>query len=180
MEEESRAIARVVVARVCQEMGFDAASSSALDTLGDVLLQYMEAAGAGTRAAAEAAGRTEGNLLDVLASLGDLGADMDGLMRHADVAEHELPFPRALPRLPVRKRPRATPSFRDVGEVPPPHIPAFLPALPDRHTYHATPAFERPSLDPAAASAALAAQRRLAVAALVQLLVTGAFSAPPP
>lgn len=50
---------------VCCSAGFRAAQSSALDALSEVLVCYRQALGAAVAAAANSAGQTECNLLDV-------------------------------------------------------------------------------------------------------------------
>jgi hypothetical protein len=58
-------------------------------------------------------------------------------------------FAHPLPELPVSHQAALPPSFADMKETPPAHIPAFLPALPDAHTYQQTPAYPGHVTEPA-------------------------------
>ena len=65
-EEYSRAISKVVVAQITADAGFEAVQQSALDALADMLLRCLGGLGAGTRAFAELAGRTDCNINDLV------------------------------------------------------------------------------------------------------------------
>ena len=105
--------------------------------------------GKASGAYATVAGRSEGNLSDVLAALPELGTSIAEVRRYALQAVEE-PFSQPLPAYPVRKKQRAQPTFRstkkEAGEehVPPPSVPVpdYFPILPRPHTYRSTPTYD--------------------------------------
>eukprot|EP00959_Pyramimonas_sp_CCMP1952_P161748 3382023-Pyramimonas_sp.AAC.2 len=165
---------------------------SACDALADVMLRYMSEIGVSVHQSAELAGRTEGNLHDILAAFDELGTNMREVMEYATKAE-EVPFARPLPRIPLQKTPRLPPSgltwvcctnctkpnsFKDAKEEPPIHIPAFLPALPDQHTYKETPVYEGREIEPGKAKLEMHHTFRKAEKALISLQVGSYTFAP--
>jgi hypothetical protein len=172
-EALERAVARVVVAQTAQSLGFTSARASALDALTAVMLRFLKEVGHVAHESAEAAGRAQPALPDALAALGALGADVPRLMTYVsrclDGAEDEVPFAQPLPRYPVRKRPRCVPSFRESGDAPPAHVPAWAPSLPDAHTYVSTPAHAPAAPDDRRVRLELAEQTVSAEGALARL-----------
>jgi hypothetical protein len=172
-EALERAVARVVVAQTARAQGFVGARASALDVLSSVLLRYLKEAGHLAHEAAEQAGRAQPALPDALRALGALGADVPRLMAQVqgcfDGALDEVPFAQPLARYPVRKRPRSAPSFRELGDAPPAHVPGWAPALPDAHTYRATPAHAPAPPDDRRVRLELAAQTVSAEGAMARL-----------
>jgi hypothetical protein len=172
-EALERAVARVVVAQTAQSLGFTSARASALDALTAVMLRFLKEVGHVAHESAEAAGRAQPALPDALAALGALGADVPRLMTYVsrcfDGVEDEVPFAQPLPRYPVRKRPRCVPSFRESGDAPPAHVPAWAPSLPDTHTYVATPAHAPAAPDDRRVRLELAEQTVSAEGALARL-----------
>jgi transcription initiation factor TFIID subunit 8 len=75
----ARAVARVVVTKICESMSFEGIQNSAADTLSDLMLRYISELGAAAHKYAELAGRFESNLNDVLVALEDLGTSVSGI-----------------------------------------------------------------------------------------------------
>uniref|UniRef100_A0A1J3CCN5 Transcription initiation factor TFIID subunit 8 n=1 Tax=Noccaea caerulescens TaxID=107243 RepID=A0A1J3CCN5_NOCCA len=157
------ALARMAVAQICETVEintyqesqaregvrFCAFQDSALDTLTDVVVQYIQSIGKTTQFYANMAGRVQGNALDIVQALEDLGSGLgfDGapdvehcladsgvvkdIIRYTGEAE-EMPFVYSLPRFPFNKGKRPAPSFSENGAEPPDgHIPVWLPAFPE-------------------------------------------------
>lgn len=168
-ERFARAVARTAVAQVLESARFQAARGSATDALAEVLTRYVQEVAALSRDAAAQAGRADAALPDVLAALAELGTTAPSLVKFVREDAEEVPFARALPRFPLRKRPKLSPSFAALGETPPAHVPAFLPALPDKHTYQRTPVYADRAVDVPAQREALAKDQRKAEQALITL-----------
>ncbi|ESQ41533.1 hypothetical protein EUTSA_v10013825mg [Eutrema salsugineum] len=157
------ALARMAVAQICEGVEistyqesqaregarFSSFQESALETLTDVVIQYIQSIGKTTQFYANMAGRVEGNALDIVQALEDLGSGLgfDGapdvehcladsgvvkdIIRYTGEAE-ETPFVYSLPRFPFNKGKRPAPSFSEIGVEPPDeHIPVWLPAFPE-------------------------------------------------
>ncbi|XP_010549992.1 PREDICTED: transcription initiation factor TFIID subunit 8-like [Tarenaya hassleriana] len=157
------AVARLAVAQTCESVEintlqesqvhegvrFNSFQESALETLTDVVVRYVQSIGKTALLYANMAGRTEGNALDVVQALEDLGSglgfagasDIDqcltdssvvkDLIRYIGEAE-EMPFAYSLPCFPIDKGKRLAPSFSEIGAEPPEeHIPVWLPAFPE-------------------------------------------------
>ncbi|XP_048632153.1 uncharacterized protein LOC106438920 [Brassica napus] len=149
------ALARMAVAQICENVEvnvsqkgvrFSSFQESALDTLTCVAVQYIQSIGKSAQVYANVAGRVEGNSLDIVQALEDLGSGSgvsDGECCLGDFGivkdvirytgeEEEVPFVYDLPRFPINKEKRGAPSFSEVGAEPPyEHIPVWLPAFPE-------------------------------------------------
>jgi transcription initiation factor TFIID subunit 8 len=152
-DEFARAIGKIAVAQMCESMGFQSFQQSALETLTDVTTWYIRNIGKAAQLCANLAGRTEGNVFDVIQGLEELGlpqgfagaSDVDhclassGIVR--EIAQYigdadDIPFAYSIPPFPVARERKPAPSFSQIGEEPPEeHIPAWLPAFPDPQTY---------------------------------------------
>ncbi|XP_009147373.1 uncharacterized protein LOC103870930 [Brassica rapa] len=163
------AIARMAVAQICESvevnvyqdshttregLRFSSFQESALDKLTGVAVQYVQSIGKTAKLYANVAGRVEGNSLDVVQALEDLGSgvgfagvsDTDRCLAGSSVVKdvirytgeaEEMPFVFALPRFPVNREKRPAPSFYEVGVEPPDeHIPVWLPAFPRTKSCH--------------------------------------------
>ncbi|KAJ0243572.1 BTP domain-containing protein [Hirschfeldia incana] len=157
------ALARMAVAQICESVEistfqashsregarFSSFQESALEKLTDVVVKYIQSVGKTSQFYANMAGRVEGNALDVVQALEDLGSGLgfDGahdverclgdsgvvkdIVRYTGEAE-EVPFVYSVPRFPFNKGKRRAPSFSEIGaEVPDEHIPVWLPAFPE-------------------------------------------------
>lgn len=155
-------IARMAVAQICESVEvnsyqesqtreavrFSSFHESALEALTDVAVQYIQSIGKTAHLYANIAGRVDGNSLDIVQALEDLGSglgfagvsDADhcladsgvlkDIIRYTGEAE-EMPFVYSLPRFPFSKEKKPAPSFSEVGAEPPDeHIPIWLPAFP--------------------------------------------------
>ncbi|KAJ0232575.1 BTP domain-containing protein [Hirschfeldia incana] len=157
------ALARMAVAQICEGVElssyqdshhgregarFSSFQETALERLTEVVIQYIQSVGKTTQFYANMAGRVEGNAVDIVQALEDLGSglgfsgapDVDrcladsgvvmDIVRYTGEAE-EVPFVYSLPRFPFNKGKRRAPSFAEVGvELPDEHIPVWLPAFP--------------------------------------------------
>ncbi|KAM7516701.1 hypothetical protein LguiA_006284 [Lonicera macranthoides] len=156
-EDFVQAIAKIAVAQVCESVGFQGFQQSALDTFSDVAVRYIRDIGKTANLYANLAGRTEGNVFDIIQGLEDLGlsegfcgaseinrclADSGAvrdIVQYVDVSE-EIPFVYSIPSFPVIKERNPPLSFRQVGEIPPAeHIPDWLPAFPNPEIYEKMP-----------------------------------------
>ncbi|EOA31955.1 hypothetical protein CARUB_v10015197mg [Capsella rubella] len=157
------AIARMAVAQICESvevnsyqdsqtregLRFSSFQESALESLTDVAVQYIQSIGKTAHLYANLAGRVDGNSLDIVQALEDLGSGLGfagvsddnrcladsgvvkDIIRYTGEAE-EMPFIYSLPRFPFSKEKRPAPSLPEVrGEPPDEHIPVWLPAFPD-------------------------------------------------
>uniref|UniRef100_M4CWU3 Bromodomain associated domain-containing protein n=1 Tax=Brassica campestris TaxID=3711 RepID=M4CWU3_BRACM len=157
------ALARMAVAQICEGVEirtlqdshsregarFSSFQESALERLTDVVIQYIQSVGRTAQFYANMAGRGEGNALDVVQALEDLGAglgfngahDVERCLGDSDVVKdivrytgeaEEMPFVYSLPRFPFKKGKRRAPSFSGIGgEMADEHIPVWLPAFPE-------------------------------------------------
>ncbi|KAL0728046.1 hypothetical protein Bca4012_024139 [Brassica carinata] len=157
------ALARMAVAQICEGVEissyqesqhgregarFSSFQEAALETLTEVAIQYIQSVGKTTQFYANMAGRVEGNAMDIVQALEDLGSGLGfsgapdvehcladsgvvkDIVRYTGEAE-EVPFVYSLPRFPFNKGKRPAPSFAEVGaELPDDHIPVWLPAFP--------------------------------------------------
>ncbi|KAL1205890.1 Transcription initiation factor TFIID subunit 8 [Cardamine amara subsp. amara] len=133
------ALARMAVAQICESVEINTYQES--QNIGKTAQLY-----------ANVAGRVEGNALDIVQALEDLGSGLgfDGapeidhclansgvvkdIIRYTGEAE-EIPFVYALPRFPFNRGKRPAPSFFEIGAEPPnEHIPVWLPAFPETKT----------------------------------------------
>ncbi|KAH6803043.1 hypothetical protein C2S51_034489 [Perilla frutescens var. frutescens] len=152
-DEFSQAIARNMVAQVCESLGFQSFHQSALDNLADVAVRYIREIGKTASSYANLANRTQCNVFDVIQGLEDLGA-VQGFSGASDVRHSlsgsgvvkdiiryvsradEIPFADSIPVFPVVKERILECSFAQADENPPDeHIPSWLPKFPDPVTY---------------------------------------------
>ncbi|XP_060967722.1 transcription initiation factor TFIID subunit 8 [Cannabis sativa] len=186
-DDFGRAVSKIVVAQICENVGFQSSKESALDALADIAIRYLCDLGKMAYFYANLTGRTECNVFDIIralevleASQGFVGASdvshclaSSGVVK--DIADYvssaeEIPFARPVPRFPVLKNRRLIPSFAQMGENPPGHhIPSWLPAFPDPHTYIHTPMWDEKNADPRAHKIEHARQRRKAERSLLSL-----------
>ncbi|MED6220926.1 hypothetical protein PIB30_049476 [Stylosanthes scabra] len=150
VDDFAKAIAKIVVAQVCEIEGFQSFQHSALDTLSDVAVRYISNTGKSAHCNANLSGRNQCNVFDVILGLEDLGSvqgfvaasDVDHCLAGSGIVREivqfvsesdQIPFVFALPKFPVTRERVMNPSFLRIAEDPPgEHIPAWLPAFPDR------------------------------------------------
>ncbi|XP_022859864.1 transcription initiation factor TFIID subunit 8-like [Olea europaea var. sylvestris] len=183
-----RAISKIAVAQICENVGFESINESALDSLADLAIRYLLDLGKTAKFYSNLAGRTECNVFDIIQGLEDLGMStrisgasevgfncaissgvVTEIRSYVESAE-ETPFAQPVPHFPVVREWRLIPSFLQMGETPGfKHIPKWLPAFPDPHTYiHSAMWNERVS-DPRTDKIELARQHRKAERALLSL-----------
>ncbi|WOG96962.1 hypothetical protein DCAR_0416301 [Daucus carota subsp. sativus] len=63
------AVTRVAVAQICRSVGFKSVQNSALSVITDIAGKYLQAIASGAVSAANSAGRTESNVVDIVAAL---------------------------------------------------------------------------------------------------------------
>ncbi|KAG8468816.1 hypothetical protein KFE25_007334 [Diacronema lutheri] len=171
----TRELLRVALAQICQGVGFVRAQGAACELLVDVVLKYVDTIGLVARDAAELAGRTEANFVDVHTALSELDASVSGLTDFAREAD-EVPCARAVPTFPVkRKRILITPDDErtdaDQAALDPAaaHVPSWFPPFPDKATYVRTPVYATRDADSQHTHQRAAKHRRDAEAAVVAI-----------
>ncbi|XAR69132.1 hypothetical protein NMG60_11000612 [Bertholletia excelsa] len=186
-DEFGRAVSRTAVAQVCESVGFESFSESALESLTDIAVRYLCDLGKTASFYANLAGRTECNVFDIVQGLEDLSSSrgfsgafevsycltgsgtVKEIIDFVESAE-EIPFAQPVPHFPVIRNRVLTPSFLQMNENPTfKHIPPWLPAFPDPHTYKRTPTWNERATDPRADKIELARQRRKAERSLLSL-----------
>lgn len=168
-DDFAQAIAKVAVAQVCESQGFHTIQQSALETLSDITVRYIQTIGKNAHCHANLAGRAECNVFDVIQGLEEMGSaqgflgasDVEhcvgssGIVRdiiHFVTEAEPIPFAYPVPQFPVVKERVLTPSFLHIGEEPPgEHIPAWLPTFPDPQTYAWSPTRDKRGTEPHAA-----------------------------
>lgn len=63
------AVTRIAVAQICRSVGFKSVQNSALSILTDIAGKYLQAIASAAVSAANAAGRTDSNVVDIIAAL---------------------------------------------------------------------------------------------------------------
>ncbi|CAM8973401.1 unnamed protein product [Rhodiola kirilowii] len=151
-DEFGRAVAKIAVAQICESEGYQGFQQSALETLSNVAVRYIQNLGKSAKLHASLAGRTGCNVFDIFQSLEDFGAvqgfpgasDIDRcpassgtvkeLIQYVSESE-EIPFACDIPQFPIVKGRKLASSFSQADEEPPGcHIPSWLPAFPDPWT----------------------------------------------
>lgn len=186
-DEFGRAIAKVAVTQICERIGFESCNDSALEALADLAIRFVKDLGKVSIFYTNVANRTECNVFDIIQGLEDLSSSIGfpggsersssllgsgsvkEIMEYVKVVE-EVPFAQPVPRFPVVKSRKLTPSFVQMGETPEfKHVPDWLPAFPDPHTYIQTPVWNVRTSDPRSDKVELARQRRKAESSLLSL-----------
>ncbi|RZR89489.1 hypothetical protein BHM03_00017220 [Ensete ventricosum] len=186
-DEFGRAVVKIAVAQICETVGFQGSHYSAIDALTEVTIRYIRDLGKSASFYAHLAGRTSCNVFDIIQSLEDLSSQAgfsgasdvhhclvgSGVVReitHFVTTKEEVPFAQPIPRFPIPRVPKATPSFAQVNKEPPgKHIPDWLPRLPDPHTYVHTPVWNKRTTDAKTDKVEQARQRRKAERSLLSL-----------
>ncbi|XP_024994798.1 transcription initiation factor TFIID subunit 8-like [Cynara cardunculus var. scolymus] len=142
------AVARIAVAQTCQSVGYRGAETSALKTLTDVAVRYLQSLAKSAATSATSTGRTQCNLLDIVRALEDLHTDLGfhgnsepksrlNLLSDSSLLRdtmkfvywtHEIPFSKPLPRrCPALA---SNPPCFSNESAKWNHIPRWLPAFP--------------------------------------------------
>ncbi|KAF5201380.1 Transcription initiation factor tfiid subunit [Thalictrum thalictroides] len=171
-DDYGRAISKIAVSQICENVGFESLQQSSLDLLSEITLRYLRDLGKTAHFYANIAGRSDCNVFDIIQGLEDLGpsqGDVKGSFESSSTVKEIMqyvslddnPFAQDVTQFPLIKRQKPTPSFLQVGETPEKeHIPAWLPAFPDRHTYIHTPVWNERKTDPRTDKIEQARQRR--------------------
>ncbi|KAF6165034.1 hypothetical protein GIB67_000618 [Kingdonia uniflora] len=187
--EFSRAIAKIAVAQICESSGFQSCQQSAIETLTDIAIRYLCDLGKTAHFYANTAGRTDCNVFDIVQGLEDLcssqgfsgASDVNRCLVDSGVVKEiidfvesveETPFAQPVPRFPVIRNRKPTPSFLQIGETPPgdgKHILPWLPAFPDPHTYVRTSMWNERTSDLRADKIEQQRQRRKGERSLLRL-----------
>ncbi|MED6111547.1 hypothetical protein PIB30_053263 [Stylosanthes scabra] len=148
-DDFAQAIAKIAVAQLLEGQGFHSFQQSALEALSDVAVRYASSIGRSAHYYANLSGRTECNAFDVIQGIEDLGyvqgfpgaSEVDHCLEDSGVVREivqyvnevePIPFVHPVPRFPIVKDRKLTPSFSQEGKEPPAeHIPSWLPAFPD-------------------------------------------------
>ncbi|XP_042061040.1 transcription initiation factor TFIID subunit 8-like [Salvia splendens] len=152
-DEFAQAIAKNVVAQVCESLGFQSFQQSALDNLADVAMRYIREIGKTASSYANLANRTQCNVFDVIQGLEHLGSVqgfsgasdvrhcltrssvVKDIIRYVSLAD-EVPFVYPIPAFPVVKERVLDLRVSQSEEIPrDEHIPSWLPMFPDPATY---------------------------------------------
>lgn len=150
--EFPQALARIAVAQICESAGFQTFQQSALETLSDLAVRYIQNIGKNAHFYANLAGRTSGNIFDIIQGLEDLdsgqgfagASDVNQCLTNSGVVRdiihyvgdaEDIPFAYSLHHFPVVRDLKRASSFMQIGKEPPDgHIPAWLPAFPEPWT----------------------------------------------
>lgn len=162
---------------------FEAVEQSASEVLLDVFTRYMRSLGTAARNAAQHAGRSESNLMDMLQALhhsGGRGCTAGDLLAFVNKAP-EVAFPCNLSAaFPVPREPLSTSVAASTTAGPesrPPYVPDFLPAFPEKRTYSHTATYNCRVNDAPAAKKRRSKHQRQAQESLFALAEAGASDA---
>ncbi|KAJ8458825.1 hypothetical protein OPV22_031751 [Ensete ventricosum] len=151
-DEFSHAVTKIAVGQICESVGFHGSNRTAINAMADIMVRYICDLGKSANFYANLAGRTSCNVFDIIQGLEDLSSSRgfsgasdvhrclvgSGVVREITqfVTTEEVPFAQPISRYPVRRTPKPTPSFAQVGETSSgTHIPDWVPRFPDPRTY---------------------------------------------
>lgn len=141
MDQARRKILYLAVSACCQEVGFQSAENSVIETLTTILLSLIAEIGRTSQLLCEHNSRNEVTYDDIKLALIELGLNFS-----PDYAKR-----RNIIRLPS---PAIEPQIRDCDILPAgqkrPHdsyIPDYYPQFPDPHSYIRTPTIKKPDVD---------------------------------
>ncbi|XP_039051980.1 transcription initiation factor TFIID subunit 8-like [Hibiscus syriacus] len=180
-------ISKIVVAQICESVGYQGYKEFALEALTDISIWYPCDLAKNASFHANLDGRTECDVLDITRALEDLG-DSHGFPGASETGnclvdswivkeitqfmdtKEEIPFAQPVPKFPVVRNEKLVPSFKHMNEAPPgKHIPSWLPAFPDPHTYNHTPMWTERASNPCADKIEQARRQIKAERALLRL-----------
>ncbi|XP_067015220.2 transcription initiation factor TFIID subunit 3 isoform X2 [Anabrus simplex] len=129
-ETFSKQILKVVVAQLCQAIGWHGIASSALDLMTDVLHRYIESMGRQIHAYSEQFGRTDPNLIDVSLTYLDMGINLHELEEYIKNVD-SIPCVYEVPKYPIPRESHLNflkPGSREVVTRPV-HVHEHLPPM---------------------------------------------------
>ncbi|KAE8681811.1 splicing factor U2af small subunit A-like [Hibiscus syriacus] len=130
-----RLVSKIVVAQICDSVGFQGCKESALDALADILIRHLCDLGKNASFHANLAGRTECNAFDITRALEGFG-DSHGFPGDSEIwnclvgsgtvkevvqfvdTKEEIPFSQPVPKFPVVRNRKLIPSFEHMNETP--------------------------------------------------------------
>eukprot|EP01095_Lingulamoeba_sp_RSL-Kostka_P015605 TRINITY_DN7235_c0_g1_i1.p1 TRINITY_DN7235_c0_g1~~TRINITY_DN7235_c0_g1_i1.p1 ORF type:complete len:294 (+),score=71.65 TRINITY_DN7235_c0_g1_i1:101-982(+) len=148
MEEFTRHLAKITICQICKSFGFESIQASALETLCDVFVKYIEEIGYSAHIYAEHANRTDVNFHDVCLALSEANSSITELINFLSISK-SLPYPyKKLPKFSHQDNNFAKRrELRGTPEEFPRSIPPIFPPFPEKHTYIFSPAIQQPSTD---------------------------------
>lgn len=132
----SRDILRVVVAQLCQTIGWHAVHSTPLELITDVLQKYITELGENSHRYAEQFGHTDPNLHDLGLAFRDMGINISDLEEYVQYVA-SVPCAKEVPKYPIERESHLNllkPGSREVVTRPVhihEHLPAMHPELED-------------------------------------------------
>lgn len=144
-EQSYRQCLKMGVASLLLELGFDASSPTALETLTEILQSFLVELGRSSRSFTEVACRAEPLPADVLLALSEMGQSTAGIREYAfRVGRRTMPAPGVA-------QPVKTTSILSTGDRkkhrPGGIIPEHFLEFPDSHSYTRTPTHKQPVTD---------------------------------
>ncbi|XP_033213543.1 transcription initiation factor TFIID subunit 3-like isoform X2 [Belonocnema kinseyi] len=142
--EYSRSVLRVVVAQICQTIGWHSINSSPLEFLVDLMHEYLLRVSKLTHQYSEVLGRTEANLDDLGLAFRHMNISIEELAEYVKNVD-SIPCPVSVPKLPIHRESHLNflkPGSREVVTRPV-HVHEHLPAMyPETEEY----ASEKPEI----------------------------------
>eukprot|EP00124_Ichthyophonus_hoferi_P005014 Ihof_evm1s640 gene=Ihof_evmTU1s640 len=169
-----RAIIKQMASGVIRDRGYKATTEGAMETLTEVVEQFLSALGQACHGFADQSGRTQGNAMDVLMALGDLGVDLHAIYNYGEENQQEI-FEIAIPKFPLDPIHSVDGTNIVLASLPrrphPNQIPSHLPPLPPNHTYIHTPIFAEMERDPGILRMRKVQERKLVSTGLASFMV---------
>ncbi|XP_076224873.1 TBP-associated factor 3 isoform X2 [Nomia melanderi] len=128
--EYSRSVLKMVIAQICQTIGWHSINSTPLEFMVDLMQEYILRIAKLTHQYAEILGRTETNLDDLGLAFQHMNIDIQELSEYIKNVD-PVPYPIAVPKFPVRRENHLNflkPGSREVVTRPV-HIHEHLPAM---------------------------------------------------
>ncbi|XP_012258463.1 transcription initiation factor TFIID subunit 3 isoform X2 [Athalia rosae] len=146
--EYSRGVLRVVVAQICQTIGWHSINSTPLEFMVDLMQEYLMRTAKLTHQYAEVLGRTEGNLDDLGLAFQHMNIDIQELAEYVKNVD-SVPCAVEVPKFPVHRESHMNflkPGSREVVTRPV-HVHEHLPAMyPETEEEYPPPKSENPSV----------------------------------
>ncbi|XP_015440338.1 PREDICTED: transcription initiation factor TFIID subunit 3 isoform X2 [Dufourea novaeangliae] len=128
--EYSRSVLKMVVAQICQTIGWHSINSTPLEFMVDLMQEYILRLAKLTHQYAEILGRTEANLDDMGLAFQHMNIDVQELAEYIKNVD-SVPYPIAVPKFPIRRENHLNflkPGSREVVTRPV-HVHEHLPAM---------------------------------------------------
>jgi len=157
---------KVAVSGLCNEVGFESAESSCVETITELSASLLSEIGRSARAYCELAGRVEPVVADVVLALVELGIPLEGMQ------EYMVRGSRVTLTSPSQAVPSKQTAILHTGNKKkhPAHIPDHMPEMPDSHSYIRTPTHRQPVTDYESVREKAASQKRDVERALTRFI----------